>query len=175
MTLLLRWCLVAVVLFGTPSSSNSGVVAADRHPFYVSVTEIAHNAAEKTLEISCKFFADDFETTLERAFKTAVDVTAAKDKALLDKLIPAYVGRHLALAADGKPVKLTYLGYEKERESVYCYFEVQQLPAVKKLDVTNTLLYDFTADEINIVHAAVGGRQQSAKLTHPAAKAAFQF
>ena len=32
----------------------------DAHPIYVSVTEIEHNAAEKTLEISCRIFTDDF-------------------------------------------------------------------------------------------------------------------
>jgi hypothetical protein len=35
------------------------------HPFYVSVTEISQNATDKSLEVSCKFFADDFEQTLE--------------------------------------------------------------------------------------------------------------
>ncbi len=36
------------------------------HPFYVSVTEISHNAKDKTLEISCKLFSSDFETVLEK-------------------------------------------------------------------------------------------------------------
>ena len=32
------------------------------HPFFVSVTEINHNAKDKTIEIACKIFTDDFET-----------------------------------------------------------------------------------------------------------------
>ena len=31
------------------------------HPFHVSVVEIEHNAEDKSLEISCKIFTDDFE------------------------------------------------------------------------------------------------------------------
>ncbi|MEI8059397.1 MAG: DUF6702 family protein, partial [Ferruginibacter sp.] len=33
------------------------------HPLFVSVTEIEHNAKDKTLEISCKIFTDDFENS----------------------------------------------------------------------------------------------------------------
>ena len=50
------------------------------HPIYVSVTEIEHNAKDKTLEISCKIFTDDFEKTLSQAYKTYVDLLKPKDK-----------------------------------------------------------------------------------------------
>ena len=41
------------------------------HPIFVSVTEIEHNAKDKTLEISCKIFTDDFEKTLRLTYKGA--------------------------------------------------------------------------------------------------------
>ena len=39
------------------------------HPIFVSVTQIDHNATDKTLEISCKIFTDDFEQTLRQQNK----------------------------------------------------------------------------------------------------------
>lgn len=145
------------------------------HPFYVSVTEVSQNAAEKTLEVSCKFFADDLEETLEKAFHTHLDIVSATDRAAFDKYIPNYVGRHLQLVADGKPVKLAYVGYEKEKESVYAYFEVQQVGSVKQLDAVNSLLHDFKTEQINIMHVTVGGKRQSTKLDYPVSKASFRF
>lgn len=145
------------------------------HPFYISVTEINHNAQDKTLEISCKLFADDFEETLKKNYKTVLDLTSEKDKAALDKFIPDYVNRHLALAVDGKPVKLTYVGFEKDKESVYCYFQVENVPSVKKLDVGNSILHDYSNGQINIVHAVVHGKRQSTKLDYPARQASFVF
>ena len=147
----------------------------DVHPFYVSVTEINQNAAEKSLEISSKFFADDFEQTLEKIYKTQLDISAAKDKASFDKFIPDYFAKHFALAVDGKPAKLNYVGYEKEKESVYCYFELTNTPGVKRLDITSNLLYEFTQEQINIMHITVNGKRQSSKLNYPDVKAAFQF
>ncbi len=51
------------------------------HPFYVSVTEINHNAKEQTLEISCKMFAEDLEEILKKNYKTAIDLSAEKPQA----------------------------------------------------------------------------------------------
>ena len=145
------------------------------HPFYVSVTEINHNAATKSLEISCKFFAEDLEKILEKDYKTTLDMTAAKDKATFDKLIPDYVAKRLALVADGKPVVLHYVGFEKEKESAFAYFEVENIAVVKSINATNSLLHDFIDQQINIMHVVVGGKRQSTKLDYPETKASFSF
>jgi hypothetical protein len=145
------------------------------HPFYVSVTEINQNAAEKSLEISCKFFADDFEQILEKSYKAQLDISSGKDKASFDKFIPDYIAKHFALAVDGKPVKLNFVGYEKEKESVYCYFEVTNTTSVKQLDITSNLLYELTHEQINIMHITTNGKRQSSKLSYPDVKASFQF
>lgn len=155
-----------------PNSVNSGPVY---HPFFVSVTEVTQNTAARSLEVSCKFFADDFEETLQNAYKTQLDITAEKERPAFDKLIPDYINRHLQLAANGRPVKLSYVGYEKEKESVYCYFEVIDQAAVKSLTVTNSLLHDFKPEQINIMHVTIGGKRQSSKLDYPAHRADFTF
>ena len=48
------------------------------HPFYVSVTEMNYNAKTKSIEISCKLFAEDLENVLKQNNKAAVDL--ANDK-----------------------------------------------------------------------------------------------
>jgi hypothetical protein len=167
--------LSAVLLLPFGAVKSNLPVAAKPHPFFVSVTEVNQNAAEKSLEISCKFFADDFEQTLEKAYNTHLDIVSAKDKAAFDKIIPDYIGKHLQLAADGRPVKLTYVGFEKEKESAYAYFEVQNISSVKQLDAVNSLLHDFKNEQINIMHVTVNGKRQSTKLDYPASKASFRF
>src|SRR6266536_6578818 len=57
---------------------------AGAHPFHVSTTEINHNAQDKTLEITCRIFTNDFETILKKnypqdaAHNAKVDLSAAK-------------------------------------------------------------------------------------------------
>lgn len=145
------------------------------HPFHVSVTEIEHNATEKTLEIGCKLFTDDFENILEKTFKTKVDLTNPADKAATNKLVNDYVNRNFIVKVDGKPVTLTGIGFEKEGEATWCYFQVDHVTAVKKLEITNSLLYDLFDDQLGIMHITVGGNRKSTKLNYPAKEAVVVF
>jgi hypothetical protein len=147
------------------------------HPFYVSVTEIHHNAKDKTLEVSCKVFADDMEEVLKkgRAASSAIDLSNEKQKAQNDALIRDYVSKNLFLNAEGKAVKLSYVGFEKDKESVYCFFEVVNIPSLTKLQLTNSLLQDLNEEQINIMHVVVNGVRKSYKLDFPKKEATFSF
>lgn len=169
-TLLFKWLL----LFTLPASFMSGSsYQKAMHPFYVSVVEVHHNNTDKTLEISCRIFIDDMENVLKQNFKTPVDLSRTQPQN--DKLINEYVVKHLALVADGKKLALSYVGYEKDSESVFCYFEVPQVGGVKSLKVTNSLLHDLTPDQINIMHVTVNGSRKSYKLEYPKSEASFSF
>lgn len=145
------------------------------HPFHVSVVEINHNAGEKSLEISCKLFTDDFERILAKNYRTKVDLINPPDKARMDTLVKQYVLSHLRIKANGRPVTMQYLGYEHEEEAAYSYIEVSNIPAVKTLEISNTLLYDLFDDQLGIMHITVGGNRKSNKLNYPNEEIVFQF
>ena len=151
------------------------VVDDEDHPFYVSVTEINHNQKENMLEISCKVFADDFENTIKAQYKTTIDILNPKDTLRAQKLVSDYLQKHLQLKINGKPVSLQFLGYENESESVWCYLQVSDTNQVKKLEVSNSLLYELDKTQMGIVHAIVGGTRQSTRLVNPNSEAAFQW
>jgi hypothetical protein len=151
------------------------LVASFFHPFYVSVTEITHNAKAKEYEISCKMFAEDMEQTLKKNTGTVVDLSSEAQHAQNDKLMAAYMQQRLSVAADGKALKLHYLGFEREKEAVWCYFEVPGAEAPRKVDVQTSILHDFTEKQINIVHVSVYGKRQSQKIDYPNKNASFSF
>jgi hypothetical protein len=145
------------------------------HPLYISVTEINHNAKDKTLEISCKMFTNDLEATLEKTAHAKVDLSEPKDKKVTDKLITDYVGKHLQIKIDGKMVVLHFLGSEKEADGTWSYFQVNDVVTVKRIDIVNSLLYDNFDQEINIIHAGVGGEKKSTRLNYPDVNATLEF
>jgi hypothetical protein len=175
-----KWLLLFILSFSLTEPDEAPrlvgkELAGPAHPFYVSVTEINHNAKDKTLEISCKMFAEDLEQTLEKNNKVTLDISLDKDKASFDKYIPDYISKHLAIKIDGKPVKLSYVGFEKEKESAYCYFQIDNISSLKKIDIDNSLLYDFNENEINIMHVTVNGKRQSTKVNYPDKSASLSF
>jgi hypothetical protein len=187
--ILYKWFLISGLWFlvGSPQTeafshlqnskkeSSTALAHNKFHPFYVSVAEINHNAKEKILEISCKLFAEDMEETLKKNYKTEVDFSLAKDKEALDKFIPDYMNKHFALAVDGRPVRLSYIGYEQDKESVFCYFQVDNVPSIKKVDINNSILYDFNEGQINIMHVVVNGKRHSTKLNYPDKQVSVSF
>jgi len=169
-----KWLLIWSWLFAGLSGPGKTPQPV-HHPFYIAVTEINLNTSDKTLEVSCKMFADDLEQIIEKNNHVVLDISSDKDKAKFDSYIPAYVRNHLSISVDGKAGTLSYIGFEKERESAYCYFQVEHVSSLKKIDITNSLLHDYTADQINIVHVTVNGKRQSTKLDYPDKFVSFTF
>ena len=145
------------------------------HPLYISVTEINQNTKDKILEISCKVFTNDLESVLEKMSGTRVDLSASADKAAAARLIEQYVERHLQLKVDGKPVVLHFVGSENENDGTWSYFQVNDVGALRRIDVVDALLYDSFNQQINILHVTVGGVRKSTRLDYPAANADFEF
>ncbi len=150
-------------------------VLALTHPFFVSVTEVEHNARDKTLEISSKIFTDDLEAVLLKNYGTLVDFKKTNEKASQDKLVADYLKKHLVLKADGKPLNLDYVGFEEEREAIWVYCQVTGVATVKKLEMDISILHDYTNSQINLVHATVGGDRKSNKLDYPKRNVVFEW
>jgi len=145
------------------------------HPFFVSVTEINHNARDKMLEISCKTFTDDLEKSIEKTANVKLDLFNVKDKAQAEKAIAEYFKKHLAIKVDGKAVQLEFVGFERESEATWSYFQVNNLASVKKIDITDNILFETSTDQINLLHVTVNGNRKSTKLDYPDTHVVFDF
>jgi len=165
-----KWLFIPClgVLLSSASPDNT-------HPFHVSVVEINHNATDKTLEISCKIFTDDFEKVLAQNYKIKIDLTNPPDRKAMDSVVKKYILSHFAVTVDGKPGPLSYLGFEKDAEAVYSFVQVENVPSVKKVEFTNKLMQDMFTDQVNIVHVIVKGERKSTKLDYPATAAKVEF
>ena len=166
-SILYKWFLVA--------SLNLVYGSSVLHPIYVSVTEIEHNSKDKTLEVSCKIFTDDFEKTLRKAYNIHVDLLDPKEKEAMNKLVNDYVQRHLQISLEGKTVVMHFLGYEKMEEGIYSYYQVDNVNAVKNISITNNILYEYKTEQMGLIHVTVNGNRKSSKLNNPDEKISFEF
>ncbi len=170
-SILFKW-LFFLSAVNLPATSNPHAL---HHPLFVSVTEIELNSKDKTLEISCKIFTDDFEKTLRQNYKTTVDLLKPKDKNAMNKLVSDYVQKHLQLTVDGKKAALQFLGFEQQEEGIVSFYQVNNISAVKKINISNNILYDYKKEQIGIIHVTVDGNRKSTKLNNPEEKCSFEF
>ena len=164
-SILYKWLLAFAL-------TNFGV---NPHPIFVSVTEIEYNAVNKTLEISCKIFVDDFEKSLRKKYITKVDLQDAKLKAEMSQLVNNYLQKHLSISTDGKKASLQFLGFELQEEAVICYFEAKNIEKLGKIELINNILYEENAQQMGIIHVLVNGVRKSSRLNNPDEKATFSF
>jgi hypothetical protein len=140
---------------------------AKTHPIYVSVTEIQHNAKDKTLEISCKIFTSDFEAILKSKTKSKVNLLQPTDKTLMESLVNQYIQQHLKIKVDGNLKPMEFLGYEQNEDAIQSFFEINNVATLKKIDVQDEILYEYKSEQISIIHVVVNGNRKSTKLVNP--------
>lgn len=177
---LYKWCMIPLLSAGFFTNAKNlhhpAILPVEKpHPLHISTVEIEHNASEKTLEITCKTFWDDFEKILGKNNKTTVDLTNSKNVPNNNKWIFEYIKSHLQLTIDGKTVPLSFVGFEKEDVIIYSYLQVDNIPSVKKVSVTNSIMHDMFDDQTGIIHVIVNGNRKSTKLDYPAKTAEFSF
>lgn len=137
------------------------------HPFFISMTEVNYNESAKTLEVSVRIFADDFEKALSAGCHCKIDLLHPANKPTTDKIVSEYIIKHLLVSVDGKPALLQFQGYQQEDGSMWSYFEVKNVTSVKKIDINNNLLYEYNTSQINMVHVKAYGKDQTDKLEYP--------
>lgn len=145
------------------------------HPFYVSVTEIKHDAATNELQISSRIFADDLENVLKKQSRQAVDIIHPVNRGRTDSLVADYVNKHLVITVDGKTLKLHYIGYKIEEEAAWCFLEVENIKPFKQVHVKDDILYSEHPNQINMIHVILHDQRKSTKLDNPNSNADIAF
>lgn len=164
------WRMASVLV-----QSLLGVWLSVVHPFYVSMTDIQYNMAHHALEISVRIFTDDFEGALRKTVPGKVDLIHPQDKNKMNEAVVNYITQHLQLQPNGKPAALSFVGYEQQEESTWCYFEISGVNSLQQLNIANSLLHDYNANQINMLHVKANGKEQSTKLDYPETAAKFSF
>ena len=147
----------------------------NNHPIFVSVTEIEHNAKTKTLEISCKLFTDDFEKTLRKQQSGRIDLLNIALKSQMNPIVCNYIKKHLSIKVNGKLEELQFIGFEQQEEGIMSYFQIPDVPWVKKVEVMDNLLYEYSEQQMGIVHVIVNSYRKSSRLNNPDCKVSFDF
>lgn len=155
-------CFFAVVFILQSFTGTENV-----HPYHVGSVEINYNSKSRTFEVTGRFFLDDLENGLGKKYGTSFHFNDEKYEAKLNDALEKYCAEYFKLKADGKFLKVNYVGYEEDSESVNIFLESEAVPAPKKLEAAVSFLYNLFDDQINIVHMILNGQRKSEKLTYP--------
>lgn len=138
-----------------------------KHPYHVGSVEINYNSKSKTFEITGRFFLDDLENGLSKKYEKPFHFNDVKYKAQINQALKNYSAEYFKLKTDNEFLKINYVGYEEDSESVNIYLESEKVENPKKVEAAVSFLYNLFDDQINLVHIIVNGNRKSEKLTYP--------
>lgn len=145
------------------------------HKFYLSLTEIRVDTKKQTLDVSCKIFTDDFEDLLLKKYGKKTDLSASTKNKEVQDLIIRYITENFKISVGGKSQKLNYVGYETDTDATWIYLETVSFKEKGKVNVTNTLLYDYLPEQTNLINFYWDDAEKSARLVNPEKDAEFSF
>jgi len=146
------------------------------HPIHISVTEINYNEKSKSLQITSRIFVDEMELGVRAQRKEPeLDILEPKNGATTKEMIKNYFEAHVKIKIDGKPVKINFLGYEKEDISFVSYLEIENIKKLKTIEVFNDLVTEIHEDQSNLVHVTYRSPVKSIRLTRENTSEIFTF
>lgn len=134
--------------------------AAD-HDFHVSKCLMAYNPDTESLQMSMHIFLDDLELALSQRGHDQLFLCTPREAPEAVAHVEAYLRDHFKLVINGQPRDFTFVGKEisDDLSAIWCYMEVEQLPAVESLQLTYRILFDTYRDQKNLASLTLPGRE----------------
>ena len=158
------------------SASNAEPTTHVAHPFHNSIAEMEWNKEAQAFEIALSLWPVDLEKVLGASkeirskIKKTINVDDPDQHEILNSGIQQYVNAKLQAEIDSMPFEMKWLGFEVEKETVWCYFE-WKLPQeaqkdlnleTKKLEIfiSNQLFFELQDDQQNTILFRHAGKRR---------------
>jgi hypothetical protein len=130
------------------------------HKFYVSTTSIKFIPDNRSLQITAQVFADDFEFALKK-MASGIKLNPDNNADLVDSLTKKYFQKNLVFKSNELDLPFDYLGKIYRNDLLVAYLEILLDSTIMNFEIKNTLLFDFTDDQKNILHFRSQGIRRS--------------
>jgi len=131
------------------------------HKFYVSVTQVEYVEAKQAVQFISRIFIDDFENMLQQRFDESIVLNNGKESKQTQFYIEKYLKSKIKVVINGEEKAIQYIGKEYENDIMYCYYEIENIPEVNSIKVTNEVLFDLFDDQQNIMRLKINDKHKT--------------
>ena len=121
------------------------------HRYYVSLCEIEYIEEQKSLQITLGIFIDDLELTLNKDYKTTLNIATKEEVENIDAYYLNYLNEHFKISTNNEPKIYDYIGKEYDNDIVRFYLEISNIKELKSIEVSNTSLFKDFENQQNII------------------------
>lgn len=125
------------------------------HKFYTSLARVEYNAAEGSVEVTLRVFADDLELALGRRAGRAVKLDREGEA---ERLLPAYLRDTFEIRnRDGELKALKWVGLELRAGVAWVYVEAEMPEGLAGARLRDHLLFELFEEQVNTVSVRYPG------------------
>lgn len=146
------------------------------HKFYVGVFQVNYAAEKKMLQITSRIFIDDLNNAMEKKYHRKTFVGTSKETPEDIELLKKYLSEHFLIKVNGQSKTITFLSKEAEASDVLvCYSRIKDVDKFKTLEISNTILVDWNAEQQNITHISAYDTKKSVLFTESSRKEVLKY
>ena len=136
------------------------------HKFYVTTTSLRFVESNNSFQITSRLFIEDIESILVQSSIPDLKLAPDNDESLVDSLLTNYFEDNLIFTSVENEFKINFLGKEYKDDMMVCYLELKFDKLDENINIQNTLLFDFSEEQKNIIHYRNGNQRKSFLFTH---------
>lgn len=141
-----------LLLLATPLRS------AMAHPIHMSYTEARYSAANQTLQLWVRVYANDFAAAAARK----VGVRLGRDSVIDPKVGALYLTQNIQLiGADGHRLNVVSCGARRAGDMLLFCIQATSVAGIAEIRMRNTVMTELFSDQVNVVQTLQGSARAS--------------
>jgi hypothetical protein len=146
------------------------------HKFYMGVFQVNYAAEKKMIQITSRIFIDDLNNGMEKKYHQKTFVGTDKETQADVDLLKKYLSENFTIKINGQSKSIAFLSKEVEANDVLvCYSRIKDIKTFKTIEISNTILVDWNAEQQNITHISAFGTKKSVLFTESSRKELLKY
>jgi hypothetical protein len=145
------------------------------HKFHISLTKIVYNKAQKSVQITTRYFIDDIERAIFQKDAVNLELNTKIEDESADLVLKKYILKRLKIRINNEKVSLQFLGKEYEKDIVYFYLEIDSIQSISSIEVENKILLSTFEDQQNIIKLKINNSKKTLLLKKNNPKEVLKF
>ncbi|MDX6183839.1 DUF6702 family protein [Flavobacterium sp. Fl-77] len=146
------------------------------HKFYMGVFQINYASEKKMLQITSRIFVDDLRKGIEKKYNKKTFLGTEKETDADVELLKKYLSENFAIKINGQTKSVIFLSKELEADDVLvCYARITAVDKFNILEISNTILLDWNAEQQNITHITAFGGKKTVLFTESSRKEVLKY
>ncbi|MFH6963843.1 DUF6702 family protein [Flavobacterium plurextorum] len=145
------------------------------HKFYVGVFQVEYAAEKKMIQITSRIFIDDLNNGMEKKYHKKTFVGTERETPADADLLKKYLSENFSIKVNGQAKPITFLSKEVEGDVLVCYSKIKDVEKFKTIEIVNTVLVDWNAEQQNITHVTAFGTKRSVLFTPSSRKELLKY